>query len=150
MKVDPVALSELIKHISELEISFDPTYQYLSQEQRNNSVLYSISSSFAELSAIDIKLLGIPIMAKKRDRIILLPGILLAITNFKTAKFSFIKLIELTKGRSVHTNKRDGQYLAIDQFNRVFALGIVLNQKFNPIIDLGWYLRNDDFYESIL
>ena len=97
------------------------------------------------------KLIGIPILELNQGGFEILPGCLQFINPDSPKIVLNSNLIDkISKGKTVKIKKNNRTYLVYDREKRLFALGVVKDNELTPLTDLGWYLRNDHFFENLL
>lgn len=137
-----------IPNIDKLDLLTDS--EYYKFKFGSKGIIYTASSEKLNFK-FEKKIRGIPILFLKEQKFQMLPGILPFLNqNFSKLVLTTNLIDAISRGKAVKIKKKDGFYLVNDSENRLFAFAIQKDNVLSPIVDLGWYLRNDNFYQNIL
>lgn len=106
-------------------------YTGITTEQPSNLSKYRLYSN------------GIALAEYLGDDFRLLPTIYSYTKGIKTIELGYTQLEPLTFGKTIKFNTATGLYIIKDNFGRKISLVKVQNNEMKPIIDLGYYLRNE-------
>jgi hypothetical protein len=111
-------------------------------------ITFTNLSTFPSLTSVQV--IGIPIIKGDGKELTLLPGILECIRNsFPSHPISQKEANAVTRGHKVSLHvqlKSPGTLVLIDMYDSKIALGTCNQNLFTPLVDLGWYLREQSSF----
>jgi hypothetical protein len=146
--IERIKKSELAKLISE-HFNFEPRlkdHNYFRIDSIGSSVIIltqnQILSEFVFKTPEKVESFGIPIIKIIKKEVSILPRFIDCLDeNYPTHLLNHNLQTEVSFGKSIHLSESDGLcFLADDQGIKV-AFGTINDGIFQPLVDLGWYLR---------
>lgn len=139
-KIEEIFFEQINYHVDLKDVFFYELFN-------TNKVEYFFSDfqiKFVEIE--NIYSLGTKILILSKNKFEILPGLLKCISNDNySIKLSKTHSVDITYGKPIKLDLgiKDDIVCLFDDYNEIIGLGIYNNNIINPIIDIGYYFRNE-------
>lgn len=136
-------VEEIINQFYKLDVKLQQNLEYYQYQSNDWNIITIFNSElYLHNQSLDYFSIGKPILRFKKNNLLFYPPILDVLSKeIKQIEMNPEKIKKLSFGKDIEIYENDGLVIIKDSYFRKIAFGSVVRGKFNPLIDVGWYLR---------
>ncbi|MHA2097520.1 MAG: hypothetical protein ACW99A_02430 [Candidatus Kariarchaeaceae archaeon] len=137
-------IEELLNVNLNLQLKLKPYFYYSNKDLDKTLIMGSRFPFKSELYSNDpVVSFGNPIIEIRKTETCLLPPILdYLVDEYQKVHLGLDEIKQISFGKRIRINEKDMICFIVDEINNIQSFGIITNKQYQPLVDLGWFIRS--------